>query len=85
MRTMQTVNKQPTWASWSGTVDEQYTPYPRPQETGTKVDVRWLSLTNTAGTGLLVVAEQPIAASALYYTVGDLDRGGAYVRVKAPR
>ncbi len=59
---------------WSGTIDEQYVPYPRPQETGTKVDIRWLSLTNTAGTGLLVVAEQPIAASALHYTTGDLDQ-----------
>jgi beta-galactosidase len=59
---------------WSGTVDEQYIPYPRPQETGTKVDVRWLSLTNTAGVGLLFVADQPIAASALYYTAHDLDQ-----------
>jgi beta-galactosidase len=59
---------------WSGTVDEQYVPYPRPQETGTKTDVRWLSLTNTAGIGLLVVAEQPMAASALYYTADELDR-----------
>ena len=59
---------------WSGSVDEQYIPYPRPQETGTKMDVRWLSLTNSNGNGLLVVADQPIAASALHYTAYDLDQ-----------
>ncbi len=59
---------------WSGPVDEQYIPYPRPQETGTKTDVRWLSLTNSNGKGLLVVPDQPIAASALHYTAQDLDQ-----------
>jgi beta-galactosidase len=58
---------------WSGTVDEQYIPYPFPQETGTKVDVEWLSLTDDDGTGLVVVAEPDMAASALHYTAGDLD------------
>lgn len=61
---------------WSGTVDEQYVPYPRPQETGTKSDIRWLSLTNAEGKGLLIIAEQPIAASALYYTARDLEQAG---------
>ncbi len=59
---------------WTSTVDEQYVPYPRPQETGTKTDVRWLTLTDTDGNGLLVVAEPSIAASALHYTASDLDQ-----------
>lgn len=59
---------------WSASVDEQYIPYPQPQETGTKVDIRWLTLTNSAGTGLLVVADQPIAASAIHFTASDLDK-----------
>ncbi len=58
---------------WSGTVDEQYIPYPFPQETGTKVDIEWLSLTDDGDNGLLVVAEPAMAASALHYTAGDLD------------
>jgi beta-galactosidase len=58
---------------WSGTVDEQYVPYPFPQETGTKVDVEWLSLTGNDGSGFLVAAEPVMAASALHYTAGDLD------------
>jgi beta-galactosidase len=57
---------------WSGSVEEQYIPYPRPQETGTKTDIRWLSLTNTDGKGLLVVADQPVSASALHFTAHDL-------------
>jgi beta-galactosidase len=59
---------------WTSTVDEQYIPYPRPQETGTKTNVRWLTLTDTDGNGLLVVAEPSMAASALRYTANDLDR-----------
>jgi beta-galactosidase len=59
---------------WTSTVDAQYIPYPRPQETGTKTDVGWLSLTGPDGTGLLVVAEPAMAASALHYTIDDLGR-----------
>ena len=58
---------------WQSTVDEQYVPYPRPQETGNKEGVRWLALTNQAGSGLVIVAErEPIAASALHFTSQDL-------------
>jgi beta-galactosidase len=58
---------------WKSTVAEQAFPYIRPQETGNKEGVRWLSLTNKEGRGLLVVAEDPpIAASALHFTANDL-------------
>lgn len=61
---------------WNGTVTSQYVPYVRPQENGNKEDVRWLSLTDAGGRGLLVVAEgEPIAASALHFSAADL--GGA--------
>ncbi len=59
---------------WTSTVDEQYVPYPRPQETGTKTDVRWLTLTDDDGNGLLMTAEPSMAASVLHYTADDLDR-----------
>jgi beta-galactosidase len=58
---------------WSDTVAGQYIPYVKPQETGNKEDVRWLSLTDTNGTGLLVVAEEkPMAVSAIHFTAADL-------------
>ena len=57
------------------TVDEQYHPYIRPQETGTKSDIRWWEQLNTAGNGLRVVAEAPFSASALHYSIDALDDG----------
>ncbi len=60
---------------WSGGVDGQAVPYPRPQETGNKEGVRWVALTGGSGAGLLVSARQePFSMSALPYSVADLDR-----------
>lgn len=56
------------------TVDAMFMPYPQPQETGLCTDVRWLSLTDASGRGLLAAAREPIAFSARRYTVEDLDR-----------
>jgi beta-galactosidase len=60
---------------YEGTVAEQFHPYVRPQETGNKTDVRWMALTNDAGTGLLVVGMPLLSAGALHYTIDDLDPG----------
>ena len=57
------------------TVDEQVYSYIRPQETGTKTDIRWWKQLNAAGTGLQVVADAPFSASALHYTIESLDDG----------
>jgi len=47
-------------------------PYIKPQEQGSKEDVRWLTLLGGSGNGILVVPDRPIAASALPYTAEDL-------------
>lgn len=57
------------------TVDEQFYPYIRPQETGTKTDIRWWNMLNIGGNGLQFVAEAPFSASALNYTIESLDDG----------
>jgi beta-galactosidase len=68
---------------WSGSVNEQYVPYVRPQENGNKEDVRWLALTDdkTAsarerggrGSGLRIeTAGAPFSFSALHFTAEDL-------------
>ena len=57
------------------TADEQFYPYIRPQETGTKSDIRWWLQTTVSGTGFRVDAARPFAASALHYAVADLDEG----------
>ena len=56
-------------------VCEQFYSYVRPQETGTKSDVRWWAQTNLSGNGLLFIAESPFSASALNYSIESLDDG----------
>lgn len=60
---------------YEDTVANQYYPYIRPQETGNKTDVRWLSLSNEQGLSLKVTGLQLIAFSALHVTPEDLDPG----------
>lgn len=57
------------------TVDEQFYPYIRPQETGTKTDIRWWKVLDVKGTGLQFVADAPFSASSLHYTIESLDEG----------
>lgn len=56
-------------------VDEQFYSYIRPQETGTKTDIRWWKQLNAASRGLQIVADAPFSASALHYTIESLDDG----------
>ena len=56
-------------------VAEQFYSYIRPQETGTKSDLRWWKTINAAGRGIQVVAAEPFSASALHYTIESLDEG----------
>ena len=53
------------------TVKEQLTNYIKPQEFGTKQEVRWTALTNQDGVGMLFVAPKPIAVSATHYRPED--------------
>ncbi|MCD8292803.1 MAG: beta-galactosidase, partial [Prevotellaceae bacterium] len=57
------------------TVSEQFYPYIRQQETGTKTDIRWWKVLNAGGNGIEVVADAPFSASALHYTIDSLDEG----------
>lgn len=57
------------------TADEQFYPYIRPQETGTKSDMRWWNQTDRTGEGLRVMADKPFYASALHYDIETLDEG----------
>lgn len=50
-------------------------PYVRPQETGTRTDTRWVTLTDGSGTGLIVTGLPTVSFSALPYTLEDLDAG----------
>lgn len=56
-------------------VKDQYYPYIRPQESGTKTDIRWWKLTDIDGRGLEIRSDVPFSASALPYLQDDLDEG----------
>ena len=56
-------------------VAEQFYSYIRPQENGTKSDLRWWKTLNVSGHGIQVVVAEPLSASALHYTIESLDEG----------
>lgn len=58
---------------YQSTVWEQYHPYIRPQETGNKCDVRWMSFRDNRGKGILIKGERPLSASAWNFSQGDID------------
>lgn len=58
-------------------VEDQFYPYIRPQETGTKSDIRWWRVLDASGKGLEIRAAAPFSASALHYTIESLDEGAA--------
>jgi beta-galactosidase len=61
---------------YKGVVDEQYFNYTEPGESGNKVDVRWVALTNDKGVGLLAVGMPLLSVCALHYTAEDLTTNG---------
>ncbi len=60
---------------YTNKVAEEFVPYVRPQENGNKTDVRWLTLTNSAGKGLKFTGMPYLSVSALPYAIEDLDPG----------
>lgn len=55
--------------------DNQYFPYIRPQESGTKSDIRWWKQTDATGMGLQVKSCTPFYASAIHFDTEELDDG----------
>ena len=61
---------------YKSSVSDQYVPYIRPSENGYKTEVRWVSLVNEEGNGLLVVAEDfknGVGIGALHMLNEDFD------------
>ncbi len=59
---------------YSTIVDEMVEAYVRPQDMGNRSDVRWFTLTNHMGQGMMVVADRLLNFSALHYTPLDLEQ-----------
>ena len=58
-------------AIYKSTVTDQYEEYILPQEHGTKQEVRWMSLADEEGNGLVFVAPDQMAASAVHFRPED--------------
>ncbi|MEJ5995671.1 glycoside hydrolase family 2 TIM barrel-domain containing protein [Pedobacter sp. Du54] len=55
--------------------NQYYKGYVRPQESGNKTDVRWLSLTDEQGKGIRIEGVQPLSFTAINHSTEDLDPG----------
>ena len=55
------------------TADEMFVPYVRTQDCGNRTDVRWFTITNHNGYGLMVTAPNLMNFSALHYSPIDLN------------
>ncbi len=60
---------------YNQTVEQQYYPYIRPQETGNKTDIRWYRLHHQNGKGIEIISQNPLNATALHFKTEDLDDG----------
>ena len=56
-------------------VQDEYFEYVRPQESGNHTDVRWFSVIDADGRGLQFYSNAPMEASAMPYTMDQLDDG----------
>ncbi len=58
---------------YSSTVSDEFYPYLDPQVSGNHTDVRYMTVTNADGVGLMVVGKTPLEASATHFKVTDYD------------
>ncbi len=56
------------------TVDDMFVPYVRTQDCGNRTDVRWVTVTDHSGSGIMVTAPNLMNFSTLHYTPVDLDK-----------
>ncbi|MBN1409237.1 MAG: DUF4981 domain-containing protein [Spirochaetales bacterium] len=57
-------------------VRDLYTAYIRPQENGSRMDVRWLKLSDAKGNGLLLTGDPYFSFSAHYFSTDDFENKG---------
>ena len=55
------------------TVTDMFESYVRPQDMGNRDDVRWLTVTDRRGEGLMIIGQPQFNFSALHYSARDLD------------
>ncbi len=59
---------------YGNTADQMFVPYLHPQDCGNRCAVRWFTVTDHNGTGMMIVADSLLNFSALHYTPSDFSR-----------
>jgi len=67
---------------YRSTVDGLFTPYVYPQENGNRTDVRWVSMADSSGLGLLAAGSPVLEFSARRYTDQDLEQAQHMTELK---
>lgn len=57
---------------YSGSVEEFYYDYTKPQESSNRTAVRWLSLTDFNNSGLMIIGDEPVQVSVWPYSAEDI-------------
>jgi beta-galactosidase len=60
--------------AYSSTVRQQWVDYSRPQENGNKTDVRWVSLTDDRGVGLMATGDPLLSVGAMHAAKADVEQ-----------
>jgi len=58
---------------YAATVDELFVDYSEPQENANRTDVRWVTLTNDDGTGLMAAGTPLLSVTAKHYETADFE------------
>jgi len=70
---------------YTTTVTDSLYPYPYPQDTGNKTGIRYFALTaDSLNTGVLIVAENEVEASALHYSVSQIRQATYTYQLRQP-
>jgi beta-galactosidase len=67
---------------YTSTVDDQYTPYIMPQETGNHTCVKWVCVSDISGRGIVFKSNGSMNFSALHYTAEDLDKANLVTELR---
>lgn len=57
---------------YASSVQDNHFPYPLPQESGNKTEVRWFKLSDTKGKGIKISGDKPLSINALPYSQENL-------------
>lgn len=60
---------------YTGRVHDQYHAYIRPQENGSKSDIRWVALRDDRGYGFIAAGDRVLSICATHYDISDFENG----------